>query len=131
MMDRRAAIRCIANELGNAPFAWGAFDCCAVPRRLFTLLHGYDPAPELIYSSEAEAATLIEQHGGLSALITHVIGTQPLDVGDTELGDVLHMKLPAMREPIIGVHTGQSALVPGEVGFFKAPIRYATHGWAI
>ena len=130
-MDRRAAIRSIAHELGNAPFAWGAFDCCAVPRRLFALLHGYDPAPEIIYSSAAEAATLIEQHGGLSALITHVIGTQPLAVEDTQLGDVLHMQLPAMREPIIGVHTGQSALVPGEVGFFRAPIRYATHGWAI
>lgn len=130
-MDRRAAIRSIANELGNAPFAWGAFDCCAVPRRLFALLHGYDPAPEIIYSSAAEAATLIEQHGGLSALITHVIGTQPLAVEDTQLGDVLHMQLPAMREPIIGVHTGQSALVPGEVGFFRASIRYATHGWAI
>jgi len=130
-MNRRAAIRSLANELGNAPFAWGAFDCCAVPRRLFALLHGYDPAPELIYSSEGEAAALIEQHGGLSALITHVIGTQPLDVEDTQLGDVLHMKLPAMREPMIGVHTGQSALVPWEVGFLKAPIRYATHGWAI
>ena len=130
-MDRRAAIRSLANELGNAPFSWGAFDCCAVPRRLFALLHGYDPAPELIYSSEREAVELIEQHGGLSALITHVIGAQPLDVSDTELGDVLHMRLPAMREPIIGVHTGQSALVPGEVGFFRAPIRYATHGWAI
>lgn len=130
-MNRRAAIRSLANELGNARFAWGAFDCCAAPRRLFALLHGYDPAPELIYSSEAEAVELIEEHGGLSALITHVMGTQPLEVSDTELGDVLHMKLPAMRDPMIGVHAGQSALVPGDVGFFKAPIRFATHGWAI
>jgi len=128
-MTRYEAVRTAVRKFEDAPFDYGAFDCCEFVREVATLYRGADPAPELIYMNEAEAEYLIADFGGLSSLMTYVFG-DPISAEDTEVGDALKLKLPKTGE-IMGVRVPDGALVPVMRGLLKVNLRYASEGWRI
>lgn len=115
--------------LGDEPFEWGSMDCCQIPRQLYILLHGEDPASHLQYDSEASALEIMNQYGGLRGLLTSILG-DPVRVEETQTADVLRLKLPHVGE-IIGIKVPDGALVPVSRGLHKAQLRHAIEGWRI
>lgn len=128
-MTRYEAVRAAVRKFEDAPFDYGAFDCCEFVREVATLYRGHDPAPELIYMSEREANQIIAEAGGLSELMTYVFG-DPVEVEDTETGDAVKLKLPKVGE-MMGVRVPDGILVPVMRGLIKANLRYALEGWRI
>lgn len=128
-MTRYEAVKVAVRKFEDAPFDYGAFDCCEFVREVATLYRGHDPAPELIYMNEREANHIIAEAGGLSELMTYVFG-DPIKPEDTEVADALKLKLPKTGE-IMGVRVPDGALVPVMRGLQKVPLRYALEGWRI
>lgn len=128
-MTRYEAVRAAVRKFEDAPFDYGAFDCCEFVREVATLYRGHDPAPELIYMNEREANQIIAEAGGLSELMTYVFG-DPVEVEDTETGDAVKLKLPKVGE-MMGVRVPDGILVPVMRGLIKANLRYALEGWRI
>lgn len=129
MSTREEAVRSVTRAFGEQPFAWGRLDCCQLARSVFEAVRGYDPAPELTYSSQEEAEAIMTRHGGLAGLLSHILG-DPVSPNETSTADVLLLKLPGVGE-IAGVRVPDGALVPLKVGLYRAPLRYALEGWRI
>lgn len=129
MTTREEAVRSVTRAFGDEPFAWGRLDCCQLARAVFEALRGYDPAPGLVYSTQEEAESIMTRHGGLTGLLSHILGAS-VPVDQTSTADVLLLKLPGVGE-IAGVRVPDGALVPLKVGLYRAPLRYALEGWRI
>lgn len=69
------------------PFAWGGQDCCMTAADWVLLATGEDPAAEYRgkYTDEAAALTLIDEAGGLMAMIT--LPDKPINLA--QRGDVV------------------------------------------
>ena len=128
-MTRYEAVKAAVRKFEDAPFEYGAFDCCEFVREVATLYRGADPAPELMYMTEREAMQIIAEAGGLSELMTYVFG-QPIAAEDADVGDALKLKLPKTGE-VMGVRVPDGALVPVMRGLLKVDLRYALEGWRI
>lgn len=80
-------------KFSSTPFEYGQADCCTFVAECIKVLTGDDLLANLVYSSEAEAQSLIEQYGSLENAITAVLGKEPCDdcenckVGLVELAD--------------------------------------------
>lgn len=128
-MTRYEAVKAAVRKFEDEPFDYGRFDCCEFVREVATLYRGADPAPELVYMDEAEAEYLIADFGGLSSLMTYVLG-DPIKPEDSSIGDALKLKLPKTGE-VMGVRVPDGALVPVMRGLLKVDLRYAVEGWRI
>lgn len=128
-MTREEAVRAVSDKVSALKFEWGVMDCCQVAREMYRTYNGVDPAPDLVYGSEDEAKAIIEKHGGLSGLITHILGPAiPTDEALT--GDILRLELPHVGE-IIGIKVPCGTLVPISRGLFKADLKYSLEAWRI
>lgn len=126
-MTRYEAVRQVTREWGNARFSYGHFDCCQLARDVFKAYRGFDPAPDLKYESEEEALKIMQDHGGLEGLLTHILGG-PIPVEETQTGDIV---LVECKGQITGVRVPDGALVPVKRGIDKMPLRYVFKGWRI
>ena len=128
-MTREEAVRRVSDKVSGMRFQWGVMDCCQVAREMYRTLHGVDPAPELTYQTEDEARAIIEAHGGLSGLMTHLLGSS-IPTEEALTGDILRSDLPHVGE-IIGLKVPCGTLVPISRGLFKADLRYSLEAWRI
>lgn len=91
MRDRGARLREIFDGLSETQITWGVDDCSAVPARWVAERTGrqvWTPP----YRSEAQAAALVSQAGGLAALWDEIatahrlrtlaLGAEPVEIGD-------------------------------------------------
>lgn len=128
-MTRYDAVKVVVRAYQDAPFNYGSFDCCELVRQVAIHYRGEDPAPDLIYENEEGAQQIIDEHGGLSGLMTEVFG-QAIEPDDAEVGDALLLRLPKTGA-VMGVKVPDGALVPVKRGLWKVPLRYALEGWRI
>ncbi len=128
-MTRHEAVKAAVAKFEDAPFEYGAFDCCEFVREVAKQYRGQDPAPELQYVNEREANYIIAEAGSLSELMTHVFG-ESVAVEDTETADAVKLKLPKTGE-VMGVRVPDGALVPVMRGLLRVPLKYALEGWRI
>lgn len=77
MTRRQEAVRRVFEKHSGA-FAYGTHDCCQLALDVVREVRG-DPdaivAPR--YSSEDEAAEVIQIHGGIAAMVTTLLGREP------------------------------------------------------
>lgn len=68
----------LVQERQHARFAWGSQDCSMWACDAVQAVTGHDPAQDLrgLYSTEAEAAALIEEGGGLPAMACARFGAE-------------------------------------------------------
>lgn len=128
-MTRHEAVRAAVKAYQDAPFDYGTFDCCEFVRQVAIQYRGEDPAPSLSYKDEEGAQRIIEEHGGLSGLMTFVFG-DPIEPDDAQVADAVLLRLPKTG-PVMGVKVADGALVPVKLGLWKVPLRYALEGWRI
>ena len=104
-------------EWRTRAFAWGTSDCCQFVGEVAAALTGDDRRALFgSYSTAAEAAKIIADEGGMTALLTRAFGP-PKPVARAHRGDVVLIAGEEGERPAIcnGVHCfgpGASGLVP-------------------
>lgn len=121
-------------EAQTRPFVWGTRDCVMFATSMIDVVLGTDYYAQAKirypYSTEAEAAALMTQHGGITGLVASFLG-EPTNWGRLGIGDIVLASTPEVGD-VLCIHDGTNILAPGKLGGFeRVPFRYAMHGWRI
>ena len=130
--DRR--LRLAIEAARTKRFCWGTHDCCLFAADLVEAMTGSDPAAQFrgAYSSEHEAMRKIRAQGGIEAIISKMLGTDPCRPTNAQRGDILLMRpVSPQQMQMLGVCVGDSAVVVGETGILHPPISRATKAWRL
>lgn len=137
MLSRRSdwSVRLYAavDQAMTLPFIYGVHDCCLWAARCVDVMCDTtfvrDIAERFNYRDADSANAVLEQGGGMLALVTEFLGEHsspkyaaPGDVVLARNGDGL---------PIIGVIVGHSVVVPGERGAIVLPYDSAIVCWKV
>jgi len=108
-------------------FNYGDEDCCQFIRDCVKAYHGKDYGSEFTYSGEDGAQELLDKHGGLTGLLTHILG-EPYEGCKT--GDVVVCEMYNGKE-IAGIIYNDRIVVKTKKSIVDWPIGYAKHIWEI
>lgn len=116
------------DDCAERPFTWGSHDCCQFAAGAVAAMTGVNPAAQFSYGTEAEAAALLEQHGGVAGLATLTLGesVHPAKAGR---GDVVLANLSG--GPSLGVLVGNECAFAAARGLVFWPRAVATQAWRI
>ena len=105
-------------------FQWGTTDCCLSAADYVLLMTGSDPAPEFrdVYDTEVEAVRLIENAGGVVALLDS--RELLLRARWPDRGDLVVIWTGA--EQVVGLCTGQGAAFRLPRGVKETDLRFLT-----
>lgn len=121
-------------EARRRPFEWGVHDCALFAAGIVEALTGFDCCAEWRggYAGEAEAAQVVRASGGLSAMVTAVLG-QPILIAFAQRGDVVMIEVgpSAEWEGALGVCVGDKAAVATASGLRFAPRAMWLHAWRV
>lgn len=110
-------------------FEYGSFDCCLFAADTVLAMTGVDyAAPFRGYASQADAAVILDDHGGLQGLLTHVLG-EPVHVSQMGRGDVCLVE--GALGLSTGVCTGSMCWVPSPSGLVPVPRDRAVCAWKV
>lgn len=128
--NRRAITLQTANKLAGVRFAFGHCDCCLFAARIAEAITGIDYSAAFEYADEADAERLIAEAGGLSGLLTSIlgdpVGVEALDYGDPCLVNV------GDRFEFVGVWFGDKALSKSETSLVLGiRAEFVRHGWKV
>lgn len=129
MNTRQQIVRSVLIENANKKFTWGQLDCVLFANSAVTALTGKDHSAPFSYESEAEAAEILQQHGGLSGLFTHVFG-EPAEFNELEDGDPVLVDFPVVGE-LMGMMVSGSAMVKTEGGTISVSAKRIKEGWHV
>ena len=124
-MNRRRQTLAAFNEWKKRDFTWGDADCCQFAAHVAKKITGIDYVAAFKYDSENEAQRIIENDGGLSALLTRVLGTPSDERAD---GDPVLVDVPLMGE-LVAVWFGNTAVALTERSMLRIDPRYVVRGW--
>lgn len=128
IQDWQTALETLVRQRWVVPFTWGQQDCCLFAADCVLAATGKDVAEDVrgAYSSEAGAARLLRQHGGVAQLAEKRLGQgiAPLfmQVGDVGL---VHVAGRDMLAVCFGAHL----LAPGPEGLVTVPLEQAQQAW--
>jgi hypothetical protein len=116
-------------ELRNSgAFAWGNNDCCMFAARVVRAMTGQDFASSWKgYGTAREAVALVDQAGGVDAIVTRVLGS-PKAAEKACRGDVVMVNLP---RPTLGICVGHVIAVQGADGVQFVPLSAAQMAWTV
>lgn len=114
---------------GRTPFNWGEHDCCLFAADAVQAMTGVDHATDWRgkYHTEAQAAVVLEQLGGLEKCGA-MAGPEipPLTVRAGDVGLVSD----GQRE-LLGVCVGANWMVPAKYGLAALPLTAARKAWRV
>lgn len=116
------------NTWEKSSFEYGRSDCCKFAAHVVSEITGRDYSAKFDYHSEDEAAALIEHHGGLAGLISHILGVPSGD--NYSDGDPVMIRLPVVGDAM-GIKLGAFAVCLTRKGLTKVPQRHIIEGWPI
>lgn len=88
-------------EWQDCKFEWGRADCCQFVGAVGLAITGEDKRALFAgYDSEAGAAALLAQHGGMDGLLTHAFG-EPKPAAHARRGDVVLVEFGSGPQPAI------------------------------
>lgn len=99
------------------PFVWGEHDCVTFAARCWLARTGVDALAGFAWGSEAEAAVLLAQMGGLRAAVTSRLG-EPVAPLLAAMGDVVLAQDPHADQPreLLAVCVGPHLVAPSARG---------------
>lgn len=110
-------------------FEWGRNDCCQFAARVVAAITDRDPREIFpAYESEADAARIIAECGGLSELIARALG-EPKAVSLAQRGDVVLCDFGRGLQPAICL--GIWSVAPGLRGLEKRMTDTALAAWTV
>ena len=111
----------------QAPFEWGACDCCSAACTVFARLWGFDPMEHVRgYRGPLQAARLMRSHGGLAALAEASAVRMGLRAGHAIGGLAITPAAARHSALLICIEPG---LWAGKSKFGFAIVRAAEKGW--
>lgn len=116
-------------------FAYGTFDCALFAADCVLAITGNDYAVELRgYTSKLDAYRIVANYGSLQAMITALLGSEPIHPAFAGRGDVI-LGAPPLGEneagECIGICTGTHIAYPKAVGLQLLLRATALHAWRI
>ena len=124
-MNRRRQTLAAFNEWKKRDFTWGDAYCCQFAAYVAKKITGIDYVSAFKYDSEDDAQRIIDKDGGLSALLTRVLGNPSDERAD---GDPVLLDIPLMGE-LVGVGLGTAAVALTERSMLRIDSRYVVRGW--
>lgn len=113
----------------SAPFVWGSNDCCLFAADCVKAMTGVEHAKELRgYETALQAARIIEDAGGLSAIATAALGPS-VTPAYAAVGDVVLIE-NADRE-MLAICNGVNVIAPGESGIVALGMESALAVWKV
>lgn len=114
----------------RTPFAWGSFDCC-----IFAL-DAYEACTELRpqfepYDSALSAERVLASVGGMVALATSTIGSEPIPVKFAQRGDIVLATNAAVWGTALAVCAGHVIYAPNTKGLAIIPKSMCTMAWRV
>jgi hypothetical protein len=127
--DWTIRLACEVEAAALKTFAWGEWDCCQFAASIVATLTGRDPRDIFpAYTAESEALRIINDAGGMDALITQALG-EPKPRSFAQRGDIVLCDFG--RGPQPAVCLGVWCVAPGAVGLEKRLTDNATLAWAV
>ena len=105
-MNWHEALKVAVKRFDLEEVKWGVFDCCQFVNLYAYTLTGNDYAVSFEYSTKGEADRILAKAGGMSGLLTKVLGKPK---GHHEAGDIVRVELDGVEAP--GVYTGYCVYV--------------------
>ena len=122
-------------EAHRREFSYGVFDCCLFAADAVRVITGVDYAAELRgYTSKFEAYRIVAEYGSLEAMITALLGREPVHVSRAMVGDVLLGPGPLVEGEsgeTCGVCTSTKWLAPQGKGLRAVDRSLARLAWRI
>jgi hypothetical protein len=130
----RARYDAFMSDATSHPFAWFEHDCVTFAAKVLDLQYDLGLmaviATNYAYTGQASAIAMIEKHGGLEALVTEVLGAEPLPPAWLTVGDAVLYAYDQPEFPYaLAVHDGHNLLIPGEKGLTYLRMDRALKGW--
>jgi hypothetical protein len=102
-------------------------DCCQVAAKVIESYTGQDYSIDLPYSNEEGAAEILEDHGGLSGLFTHLFGDS-IQSG-YEIGDPVLVRIADVE--LMGIFMGDFVACKTTRGMLNMHTHHIVEGWHI
>jgi hypothetical protein len=117
----------------DVPFAWGSHDCCTWAARWVEAERGVSILAPFVYArgewaSALEAARIMQDAGGLGAIVTAELGVA-MPAARAMRGDVVRVEIEGRES--LAVVVGDMAAAPGLEGIAFAPMGRWLEGWAV
>lgn len=125
--DWQSRLGALIEQRRNAPFAWGAHDCCSFAADCVQACTGVDPiAGERGYEDAQEGGRRLAKFGGVAGVASALFGA-PIDPLLARVGDIGLADIGGRRSLV--VCNGTTWLGPGERGMVALAFESATHAW--
>lgn len=116
-------------------FAYGAYDCALFCADWVKIATGVDHAADLRgYDSMLAAYKIIERYGSMEAMVTQLLGADPIHPAWAQRGDVVmlkgHAALDGQPEGL-GICLGRTSAFARELGLLMIPTLDAAAAWKI
>jgi len=116
----------------NTPFEWGGMDCCLFTAGCVEACTGKDFATDLRgYKSEQEAYAIVARYGSIQAMVTALLGAEPIHPAFAQRGDVMLGLHPETQQEGLGICLGVHWAVPGAAGLVFPRIAAARFAWRV
>lgn len=116
-------------------FAYGGFDCCLFAADCVKAITGIDYAADLRgYESKIAAYRIVSGYGSLEAMITALLGSEPVHPSQARRGDVVLAEIelaPGESGDCVGICAASKFLFPKDVGLRCLPIGVVRLAWRI
>lgn len=115
---------------GQREFSWGTHDCCLFAADVLLATTGTDfAAPVRGYTTREEAEAIIARYGGMEAMITSLVGSDPVHVSRARRGDLVLANLE--NGPTAGICIGRLSTFTLARGLTTRPTSTAMLAWRI
>lgn len=128
--DWQMRLAALVAERQAMPFEWGRHDCALFCADAVEAVTGHDFAVDLrgTYSTALEAARVLQERGGVTAIATAALG-DPVGPLFAAVGDVVLVDMNG-REAL-GLCNGASVLGPGEDGLIGVGMGAVKAAWRV
>lgn len=125
-MNRAAELAAFLREHRNRPFTWGTWDCGQIAASWVKCLTGVDHLASLAaYTDEAGAITIIDEHGGLAALVDSRL--PPIHPSRARVGDLVM----AGRDLALGICCGVDSAHVSPKGIVYRKTLESVRAWRV
>lgn len=133
--DWQTRLAAVIDASHTKEFSYGTFDCALFAANCVQAITGIDYAASLRgYHSKIDAYRIVSSYGSLEAMITGLLGSEPIHQSLAQPGDVV-LGLPALQQgeqgEEIGICLGVKFAFPAQVGLVMHGIGTCRLAWRI
>lgn len=116
-------------------FSYGSFDCALFCADWVQIATGLDHAKDLRgYDSMRDACRIVGRFGSMQAMVTQLLGAEPIHAAWAQRGDVVLMRCHPSFEGApegLGICLGLRSALPAARGIVMVPTLDASAAWKI